>query len=207
MKKLLCAAAATLFAATPAFAATTLIDFETATSFASIDDFYNGGADSAGKAGPALGVSFGDDALAVQNDDLGLYFSNAPSPLGVMAPVGVESAMNVAAGFTGVGFSYASSDVIAGGVQAWSGLDGTGTLLASFDLSANAAAGCSDSPFCHFDAMGSSFASTAHSLTFGNAAFVAAFDNVTITAVPEPSTVLLMCLGLGGLMLVRRRRG
>src|SRR5437879_3739953 len=81
MKKLLCAAAAALFAASPAFAAGTLIDFEGATSFASINAYYDGGADSAGAIGPSLGVSFGGDALALQNDPLGPYFSNAPSPL------------------------------------------------------------------------------------------------------------------------------
>ena len=207
MKKLLGAAAAALFAATPAFAASTLIDFETATSFASINEYYNGGADSAGAIGPSLGVSFGGDALALQNDPLGPYFSNAPSPLGVMAPVGADATMNVEAGFLGVSFFYASSDAVSGGVQAWSGLNGTGTLLGSFDLAANAQAGCSDSAFCHFDQLGAAFNGTAHSLTFGNAANFAAFDNVAVTAVPEPSTMLLMALGLTGLMLVQRRRG
>jgi len=209
MKKLLGAAAAALFAATPAFAASTLIDFETATSFASINEYYNGGADSAGAIGPSLGVSFGGDALALQNDPLGPYFSNAPSPLGVMAPVGSNATLNFAAGFTGeISFYYSSSDVVANAVQVWSGANGSGSLLASFDLAANAqAGGCSDSAFCHFDALSTTFAGTAHSVTFGNASNFAAFDNVSVTAVPEPSTMLLMALGLGGLMLVQRRRG
>jgi autotransporter-associated beta strand protein len=47
---------------------------------------------------------------------------------------------------------------------------------------------------------------TAKSITFGNAANMAAFDNISITAVPEPTTVLLMSLGLATLAL-RRRRG
>lgn len=206
MKTLLGAAAAALFAATPAFAADTLIDFEGVTSFASINTFYNGGTDSAGASGPAVGVSFGGDALGLRNDLLGPYFTNAPSPIGVMAPVGADSALNYAYGFTSVSFHYASSADVTGGVQVWSGLNGTGSLLGSFDLSNNATSGCSDSAFCHFDLLGSAFASTAHSLTFGNAAYVAAFDNVALTPVPEPSTYALMAVGVAGLLLSRRRR-
>jgi hypothetical protein len=200
-------AALALFAAAPAFAANTMIDFENVTSFASISEYYNGGTDSAGSAGPALGVSFSGDALALANDAAGPYFSNAPSPIGVMAPVGTDATMSVAAGFLGVSFYYSSSAAVAGAVQVWSGLDGGGTLLASYDLASNAqSGGCSDSAYCHFDVLGSSFAGTAHSMTFGNAVGTAAFDNVSITAVPEPSSVLLMALGLGCLGLVARRR-
>jgi hypothetical protein len=207
MKTLLGAAAAALFAATPAFAADTLIDFEGVTSFASINTFYNGGTDSAGASGPALGVTFGGDALGLQNDVLGPYFSNAPSPIGVMAPVGADATLNDAAGFITVSFSYSASADVLGGVQAWSGLNGTGTLLASFDLVNNATAGCGDSAYCHFDLATSALSGTAHSLTFGNAANAAAFDNVTLSPVPEPSSVALMVTGLAGLMLSRRRRG
>lgn len=202
-------AAVVLFAAcaAPSAFATTTIDFEAVTSYASIADFYNGGTDSAGKAGPALGISFGGDAIAVDNDLQVAQFSNAPSPVGVMAPVGSDSALNAAAGFAGsIGFYYSSSAAIVGGLQVWSGLDGTGTLLASFDLAANADSGCNDSPYCHFDALDAAFSGVAHSVTFGNAVGVAAFDNLTVAVVPEPSTYATMAAGLVGLAVVARRR-
>ncbi len=207
--KLIASAAIVLCASTPAFAAEgILLDFEGPTSFSSIGEFYNGGADSAGQLGPALGVSFSGDALAFANDELGPYFSHAPSPLGVMAPVGADATLNVAAGFTtGLSLFYAASAKIDGAVQIWSELNGQGTLLASIDLGANASAGCSDSPFCHFDQVIKGFAGTAHSVTFGNAANAAAFDNVVIGAVPEPASMALLLAGAGGLALIRRRRG
>ena len=205
MKPLAAAVLLALSAATPAFATTTF-DFEAVTSFASIADFYNGGTDSAGASGPNLGVSFGGDALGLANDST-TFFSNAPSPIGVMTPVGLDAALDAAAGFAGaVSFYYSSTAAIANAVQVWSGLDGTGTLLASFNLAANAQSGCTDSPLCHFDVAGGAFTGVAHSLTFGNAADAAAFDNVTIAMVPEPASSALMALGLAGVAAFARRR-
>jgi hypothetical protein len=202
--KMIYAATLALFAATPAFAADTLIDFETVTSFASIGEYYNGGADSAGAIGPALGVSFTGDALALAND-FETYFSHAPSPLGVLAPVGADATLNVALGFTdAISFWYSSSAFVSQ-INVWSGLGGTGEILASFNLVANATHGCSDSAYCRFDQLSSTFAGTAHSVSFGNAAGVAAFDDIRITAVPEPTTALMLSLGLAGLFLSRRR--
>ena len=113
-----------------------LLDFESPTSFESIAEYYNGGMDSAGATGPALGVSFGLDALTVRNDDgAGPYFSNAPSPVGALAAVGAAATMNVAAGFVDrISFHYSSSQFVVQGVNVYAGLDATGDLLASFNL-------------------------------------------------------------------------
>jgi PEP-CTERM motif len=197
----------TLLAAAPVLGSAAMLDFEEPSSFESILSFYAGGADGAGVMGPDLGVVFGGDALALRNDALGPYFSNAPTPVGVMTPVGAEATMDVAIGFvSALGFAYSSSDAVTAAVQVWSGLGGTGNLLASFDLMANAqAGGCSDSAYCNFDSVSLAFAGVARSVTFGAAAGYAAFDNLSITAVPEPTSALLMALGCAGLLAARRR--
>jgi PEP-CTERM motif len=192
------AAALALCASAPTFA--TVLTFETVPSFGSIGNFYNGG------AGGALGASFSLDALGLVNDVLGPYFSNAPSPVGVMTPVGPDATLNVAAGFSRFGFWYTASEAVANAVRVYSGLDGTGTLLASFNLSNNAQSnGCSDSPYCNFTQVTGGVASgLARSITFGGGAGVAAFDNVSF--VPEPSSMLLVGGALLALVGAGKRR-
>lgn len=211
------AAALALAASTSAFAADplldVLLDFETVTGYTPIAEFYNGGTDGAGATGTNYGVSFGGSAFGLVNDGLGNgpngeYFTNAPSPVGVLTFVdGGAATLNAAAGFAyGISFAYSSAAAVTDAVQVWSGLNGTGTLLATIDLSANAQAdGCSSSDICHFDSITTTFGGVAHSVTFGNAANAAAFDNLHIGAVPEPTTIVMMVLGVAGLAAARRR--
>ena len=46
---------------------------------------------------------------------------------------------------------------------------------------------------------------TGQSISFGGNAGFVAFDNIAISAVSEPTSALLMALGVGGLLLSRRR--
>jgi hypothetical protein len=200
--------AAALLAAAPAFAASTVVDFEGVTSFASIQDYYNGGTDSAGASGPDLGVSFTDAALGLSNDVATTFFSHAPSPLGVMIASDATATMNVAAGFSGdLAFWYSALTPALDVVKIYSGLNGSGTLLGAISLSQNATLGCNDSPVCNFQRISLSFAGTAHSAVFGGNFGNVAFDDVTISTVPEPASALLMALGGCGLLLAARRRG
>lgn len=206
----LAAAALLALAGTPTFAAT-LIDFEGVTSFASIADFYAGGTDGAGASGPNLGVSFSGAALALSNDALGPYFANAPTPGTVMFASDASAVMNVAAGFQGMlSFFYSAASAAAGAdaVTVYSGLDGTGTVLGSIGLGANDAA-CTTPSFCAWQQAAVAFQGVGRSVGFGGNALNVAFDNVSVTPVPEPGTVALLALGLAGVALAvrRQRRG
>jgi hypothetical protein len=182
----------------PAMAGTVTLGFEAAPSFASIGNTY-----------ASLGVSFGGDALGLANDGTGSgvngeFFTHAPSPLGVMVAVGSDSAMNVAGGFYALSFYYSSDTAVADAVQVWSELDGHGSVLASFNLGANATTGCSDSAFCNWEMQSASFQGMARSVTFTGGVGVAGFDDITY--VPEPGSALLAGLGLASLLVLRRRR-
>lgn len=186
-------AALALFAAAPVMAAPIVIDFETAPSYDSVGEHY-----------ASLGVTFGGGALGLHNDEFQTFFSNAPSPLGVMFTVDTDSTMNVARGFSGqLGFSYSSVAAAFGAVSIWSGLNGTGDLLASIDLLGNAA-NCSDIGWCSFDSLSSRFEGIAYSVSFNGDPSIA-FDNIAFNAVPEPASLLLVSLGLAGLVASRRR--
>jgi len=205
-----------LAAALPALSgvakAQSLVTFEGASSFTSVAEFHNGGTDGTGVAGTSnFGIAFTGAALALSNDVLGPYFSNAPSPLTVMFATDFTAYMNVAAGFTrglALHYSYLNPNFQVGLdlVKIYSGLNGTGTLLASMSLFPNAQLGCTDSPFCRFSPSSVLFAGIAQSVSFGGEAGMAAFDNIAVTVVPEPGTAAMLLAGLcaTGFMTARR---
>jgi PEP-CTERM motif len=199
-------AAAILFAmvfATSAFA-DIVLTFEGLADNQAIGNYYNGG------AGGNLGVSFGADSLALISSTAGGTgnFTNAPSGTTVAYFLsGPGDVMNVAAGFTtGFSFFYADQVGFTGSVDVFSGLDGTGSLLASLSLPST------PNPYNVFVPIGVAFAGTAQSVIFGGAADFIAFDNITIGsqtpqgAVPEPSTWAMMILGFAGIGFMAYRR-
>jgi len=202
--KLISAVVAGFFAA-PAFAAPITLDFEGTSSLAPIADYYNGGTDANGASGTNYGASFGPGLQGLQNDVLGPYFSNNPSGSSIMIVSDVDAALNIAQGFfSAVSFSYSSATATT--VSLFSGLNGTGDLLGTFSLAANAQQnGCSDSPSCYWGLASLAFTGVAHSIQFADAVG-AGFDDVKFTPVPVPAAGWLLVSGAGLVAAWRRRK-
>ena len=178
-----------------------------------VNGYYSGGSGSLGSGpGPNYGVTFGN-ALVLNEfaNNEGLLIS---PPNSITFLSGIGAVMDVAAGFTtGFSFNY-SSPYYGGSVTVWSGLDGTGTLLATLNLpntpdgAGNPACGghnyCPDVPF------GVTFSGTAESVNFSGTADYIIYDDITLGSstpgpTPLPSTWLMLLGGLCGLGLFAYR--
>jgi hypothetical protein len=183
--------------AAPAFAAPVSVDFEKTWSYGEeVGSTY--AADGVTFTN-VLGVSNGDGLGSLSNGD---YYAGAPSAQGVAiaqldGTVNTAAYMNVVAGLTnGLSFFYAGIDTAT--ISAYSGLNGTGTLLGSITLSATGA------DFTTWQQAVLNFSGTAQSFDLTGTNGVAALDN--IASVPEPSSVALLLVGAGALVAARRRR-
>ena len=189
-----------------------VLDFEGVGNVASINDFYNGGTDSAGNSGTDYGINFTSDSLGVisyQSGGTGNFSANAPSSGHTVAFFldGAGDTMNVASGFTtGFSFFYADQVGFTGSVSVFDGLNGSGSLLATLSLPST------PTPYEVFVPVGVTFSGTAKSVVFGGSANFIAFDDITLGSAtaggaPEPATWALMIggMGLAGAALRRRR--
>ncbi|MEJ0099650.1 MAG: VPLPA-CTERM sorting domain-containing protein [Pseudomonadota bacterium] len=195
-----------LVSAAPAMAVT--LDFEGIPTSSDVNQFYNGGQDigTPTVTGPNYGISFGPLAIVGTNEDPSAPLFNpddARLGSGILAPAGAGATMNSTIGFSALSFLY--SALSEGSVTVWSGLDGTGDALYTFNLLANAA---SDgvSALTHWDQLAAVFGTVGHSVTFGDVAGTAGFDNIAVSQVPLPAAAWLLMSGLGGLGGFARRR-
>ncbi len=208
------AAAIVLVGLKPVVAEQVLLTFEGLKNGEAVNNYYAGGNGSLGTGpGPNYGITFTGPVVDGQNDAIAYIpktaFPNDPSPPTVLLlaselsviPAGqpISAYMNVSPGFSGsLGWYYAAIDSNAT-VQIYSGMNGSGTLLASKTL-----------PFTSqtigiFDPneIDVSFSGVAHSAVFSGGNQQVAFDDIRLT-IPEPASPVLLVIG-GGCALVYRR--
>jgi hypothetical protein len=165
--------------------------------------------------GPNYGVTFESNALVLSSSDVGGggNFTNEPSSPNILFFLtGTGDVMNVASGITtGFSFDYSGNSAEGNGmVDIYSGLDGAGTLLASFVVNTSLTPLCGSGPaYCVWEPDGVSFSGTAESVVFGGAANYIGWDNITLGSsspgTPEPTTLLLLGSGLAGIATKLRR--
>jgi hypothetical protein len=174
-----------------------------------INDFYNGGTSGAGTSGPDYGVTFSRGLNAACLNSLTVSSCDRVSKGGLGPVDSQESAlefnsvipafMDVAGAFTTeLSLNYVTT-LLTVRLAVWSGVDGTGDLLATLNLPANAV-GCpdyGDAELCPFTSAAVSFSGIARSMQFLGTS--ADFDDITFTTAPEPSTWAMVLIGFAGL--------
>ncbi|SRR5260370_29643595 len=183
----------------------------------SVGNYYNGGTAGDGSGpGPNLGVVFSSSATTIQDFFAGgdaaclSNVGNMPSPPMGLFFLSGSGTMDVATGFTtGFSFFYSAQSASAFSISVWSGLDGTGTVLALLPLPTNDNSCITTPTFCNWDPIGVTFSGTAESVVFFGG--IAIFDDITLNSstpgtTPEPGTLVQMGSGLIGLVGALRRK-
>jgi hypothetical protein len=161
-----------------------------------IEQFYNGGTTYRGvDPGPNLGVTFSINArVFTQTSGLTGTFTT-PGIMELYSDTAregetISATMNVLSGFTGgVAFDYAAIDQ-GGSISIYSGTDGQGNLLGSFNLPVTSP---STGPGI-FVADAANFSGTAESVVFTGGNKQIAFDDLQLqlASAPEPTTGSLL---------------
>jgi hypothetical protein len=171
-----------------------------------VGNFYDGGSSNPGV--PNLGVTFSSSFYGLHSE-----FSNGggaflqdvtQTPIIFMEGATgsqVTGFMNVAGGFTtGIDFIYTAAFQQTATI--WSGTSGTGTVLATISLAANDASCSNVGYYCNWSDAGVRFSGTAKSVTFSGPANTMGLTDITLgnsaTAIPEPSSIYLLGIGIAG---------
>lgn len=197
--------------------AVTVLTFEGLQNLEPVQQYYNGGLGGFGSGpGPNVGASFSSNALAIIDADAGGTgnFGGEPSPDTVLFFLeGPAATLNFAAGFdTGFSFFYSAVNE-PGFITVWSGLNGTGVMLASLVLPTTPSDGGDPTgDFSPFFPLGVAFSGTAMSIDFGGTVNQIAFDNITfgsdVPTVPDAgATVMLLGIAISGIAALKRRLG
>lgn len=211
--------------------ATVMLDFEGLGDNEPVENFYDGGFGGNGSGpGPAWGITFSSNALAIIDSDAGGSgnFGGEPSPDTILFFLsGTAATMNVPAGFdTGFSFYY-SAPFNPAQIVVYDGLNATGNVLATLNLPLTPDTGAPDptGSFSPLVPYGVSFSGTARSIDFAGTADQVGFDNITLgsstpggpppaatPSIPVPTLSPAWLAALAGLMLMlglgwmRRRR-
>ena len=194
-------------------AGSALLTFEGLQNFEQVASYYAGGYGSLGTGpGPEYGLTFSSYGLAyIPGAQTGnpTPFPGDPSPPTVLllftqsigAGYPASLTMNSAGGFSDSISFYDVVNSTAGSVELFSGLNGTGTMLAQQTLSLTGV-GVFSGPLTV------TFSGTAYSAVFTGSNDNFAVDNISFISlsVPEPSSFLLLMLGLGSSYMTFRRR-
>lgn len=190
-----------------------LLNFQSLGDLAPVGNFYNGGGLP---TTPNYGITFSSNFIGLRSVYMGGSGAFTPDPAQMPAifvsganGAMVTGTMNVTNGFSsGIQFFYTAG--FSQTVTVWSGVNGTGIVLATISLAPNNGSCTTFPTYCNWSSAGLNFNGTAKSVTFTGTADGIGISAITVgsstTVIPEPSSIYLFLTGVGAVSLSQVRK-